>query len=307
VLSGAVLGWRTKYLRQQSQKRLLRNLAIVFVVVLAVFYVAERFRDAQLTKDRKTLEQIAALQQANLSLKNQNSSKSAETLKQTERLYQTLGDVSGQVATLRQLADQYRAAGKYKQAVQTYDRAATLLEKIAQPLEAARVRTSAATAAQQGGDLETARERWTSAKATQHRLGDLEGEKKSALGLASVDAARRERTKQSQVQSPQPKFDEGCSADTLNGSWEEVNPLDGDKRGRRWTFKVSVGDEGWRILRGKADDGSVSGEWLWQYGAFHGGLSWVNGESTPDVVLAPASNCNRINTTQTTLAFVRIK
>ena len=259
----------------------------MFVVVLAVFYVAERFRDAQLTKDRKTLEQIAALQQANLSLKNQNSSKSAETLKQTEKLYQTLGDVSGQVATLRQLADQYRAAGKYKQAVQTYDRAATLLEKIAQPLEAARVRTSAATAAQQGGDLE--------------------GEKKSALGLASVDAARRERTKQSQVQSPQPKFDEGCSADTLNGSWEEVNPLDGDKRGRRWTFKVSVGDEGWRILRGKADDGSVSGEWLWQYGAFHGGLSWVNGESTPDVVLAPASNCNRINTTQTTLAFVRIK
>lgn len=343
VLSGAVLGWRTQYLRQQSQKRLLRNLAILFVVVLAVVWFAEKLRDSQLEKERKALEQIAVLQQA---------VKSAESLKKTEKLYQTLGDVSGQVATLRQLGDtaveqrkfteavasydkaislarddttrydlqgrrrgaqaaQYRAAGKYKQAVQAYAEGATLLAKSGHPLEAARMQTNAATAAQQAGDLDAAEKYWKSAQSAQRRNGDTEGEKVSALGLVSVETARIERGKQTvtpvPVPVPQPPSNPSasCPPESMNGRWSEIN-LQTNGGIRMWTFEVSETKAG-TVLHTKATDGSVTGEFLLQYGAFHGGLRWLNGTGTPDIVLSlPTRFCGWVSTNQPTTGFLRI-
>ncbi|HEY6141467.1 MAG TPA: hypothetical protein VI670_27230 [Thermoanaerobaculia bacterium] len=348
VLSGAVLGWRTKYLRQQSQKRMLRNLAIVFVVVLAAFYFAERFRDTQLTKERKTLEQIAALQQANLSLKNQNSAKSADLQRQTESLYQTLADVSGQVATLRQLGDaaveqrkfvdaialydkalalarddttryelqgrkasaqaaQYRAAGKYKQAVQVYAEAATLLLKGGHSIESTRMQTNAATVAQESGDLDMAEKYWKSAQAAQRRNRDPEGEKISALGLVSVKTARNERWKRAAPQPLSTSSSDTCSPESMAGVWSEVDPTQANKVIRIWTFNVGGSKSGPMVFI-RSEDGFARGDFLLQYGVFHGGLSFPDGTIAPDIVLSlPNRSCNWISTNRLGEAFLRLK
>src|ERR1043165_5905832 len=181
------------------------------------------------------------------------------------------------IRTVVSQAAQYRAAGKYKQAVQAYAEGATLLAKSGRPFDAARMQTNAATVAQQSGDLDTAEKYLKLAQATQRRIGDTEGLKTSAFSLVSVELDRSEREKQPAKAVPVPHetvmpWLESCPPDSMNGRCGEFNSKTYETI-RVWTFEVNETKSG-TVLHMKAADGSVYGDLLFQSGAFHGGLRW---------------------------------
>jgi len=226
VLSGAVLAWRTRYLRAlevaRDREKWIRRMIVAALVVLLVgggWYFYEK-------KQNETRLQIAVLQrQIALNTLDASSSR-AGLLRQSIALSTRIDDKESEATSLAQLGHLYVEEQKYGEAVADYDKAiaattnektktdlqafryealggmyrtkdpgtaanyydkaAVLYARSGRQVEAAHALTSAASAKEDAGDLEGALSRWQRAHELQRKLKDADGNATSVKAIARL-------------------------------------------------------------------------------------------------------------------------